>query len=61
MEGRKYIFHVFSQLHHQLPYPYTSQQNGVAEHKHRHNVELALAIMSQTSTYTLSGIKLSPM
>jgi hypothetical protein len=60
MEGQKSIFHVFSQLHHQLSCPYTSQ-NGVAEHKHRHNAELALVIMSQTSTYTLIEMKLSPM
>ena len=34
---------------HQFTYPHTSQQNGVAERKHRHIVDIALTLISQSS------------
>ncbi|KAJ3691742.1 hypothetical protein LUZ61_020906 [Rhynchospora tenuis] len=43
----------FPQIQHQTSCPYTPQQNGKAERKHRNIVELALAIMSQSSIPTL--------
>jgi hypothetical protein len=45
----KPLARLFSQLVHQLTCPYTPQQNGVAERKHRHIVELSLAIISHSS------------
>lgn len=39
----------FPQIQHQTTCPYTPQQNGVSERKHRHLIELALASMSHTS------------
>jgi Reverse transcriptase (RNA-dependent DNA polymerase)/Integrase core domain len=39
----------FPQILHQTSCPYTPQQNGVAERKHRHIVELSLATMSRAS------------
>lgn len=39
----------YPQIQHQTTCPYTSQQNGVSERKHRHIIELALATMSHAS------------
>jgi hypothetical protein len=39
---------LFSQINHQLSCSYMSQQNSMVERKHRHIVELALVIMSQS-------------
>lgn len=39
----------FSQIIHQTTFPYTPQQNGFAERKHRHIIELTLAVMSHAS------------
>ena len=39
----------FPQISHQTSCPYTPQQNGLAERKHRHIIELSLSIMSQAS------------
>ncbi|KAJ3698209.1 hypothetical protein LUZ61_001914 [Rhynchospora tenuis] len=39
----------FPQIIHQLSCPYTPQQNGTSERKHRHIIELSLAIMSKAS------------
>ncbi|KAJ4807334.1 Gag/pol [Rhynchospora pubera] len=39
----------FPQLVHQVTCPYTPEQNGVAERKHRHIVELSLAAISHAS------------
>ncbi|KAJ1704596.1 hypothetical protein LUZ63_004375 [Rhynchospora breviuscula] len=45
----KPIAHLFPQITHQTSCPHTPQQNGTAERKHRHIIELALAIMSHAS------------
>lgn len=45
----------FSQIIHQTTCPYTPQQNGLAEQKHRHIIELTLAVMSYASTFYLLG------
>lgn len=45
----KPITRLFSQILHQASCPYTPQQNGVAERKHRHIVELSLAIINHAS------------
>lgn len=49
--GTKYkpILTKFPHLIHQTSCPYTPQQNGVAERKHRHIIELSLATMSHAS------------
>lgn len=39
----------FPQIIHQITCPYTPQQNGLAERKHRHIIELSLASMSHAS------------
>ena len=39
----------FPQIVHRISCPYTPQQNGLAERKHRHIIELSLAIMSHAS------------
>jgi hypothetical protein len=39
----------FPHIIHQTTCPYTPEQNGLAERKHRHIIELALAIMSRAS------------
>ncbi|KAJ1698432.1 hypothetical protein LUZ63_006944 [Rhynchospora breviuscula] len=39
----------FSQITHQTTCPYTPQQNGISERKHRHIIELSLATMSYAS------------
>ncbi|KAJ1685430.1 hypothetical protein LUZ63_016820 [Rhynchospora breviuscula] len=39
----------FPQLVHQITCPYTPEQNGIAERKHRHIVELSLAAISHAS------------
>ncbi|KAJ3686759.1 hypothetical protein LUZ61_015923 [Rhynchospora tenuis] len=39
----------FPQIIHQLTCPYTPQQNGVSERKHRHIIELSLAMISTAS------------
>lgn len=43
----KPIVSKFPQITHPTTCPYTPQQNGLAERKHRHIIELSLAIMSQ--------------
>jgi GAG-pre-integrase domain len=45
----KPIANKFPQLVHETACPYTPQQNGVAERKHRHIVELSLATISHAS------------
>jgi Reverse transcriptase (RNA-dependent DNA polymerase)/GAG-pre-integrase domain/gag-polypeptide of LTR copia-type len=45
----KPLTRLFPQIIHQTSCPYTPQQNGLAERKHRHIVELSLAIMSHAS------------
>lgn len=40
---------LFPSIVHQKTCPYTPQQNGVSERKHRHIIELALAIMAHAS------------
>lgn len=37
-------------IHHRLPCPYTPQQNGRAERKHRHITETGLSLMFHAST-----------
>ena len=34
---------------HQFTCPHTSQQNSIAEHKHRHIVDMTLTLISQSS------------
>ncbi|KAJ4753743.1 hypothetical protein LUZ62_088148 [Rhynchospora pubera] len=48
----KPITNAFPQLVHQTSCPYTPQQNGVSERKHRHIIELALSIMSNANIPT---------
>ncbi|KAJ4776116.1 hypothetical protein LUZ62_060373 [Rhynchospora pubera] len=43
----KPIANTFPQIVHQMTCPYTPEQNGVSERKHRHIVELSIAIMSR--------------
>ncbi|KAJ3708372.1 hypothetical protein LUZ61_012077 [Rhynchospora tenuis] len=45
----KPITRLFPQLVHQITCPYTPEQNGVAERKHRHVIELSLATISHAS------------
>lgn len=45
----KPIARSFPQILHQTSCPYTPQQNGLTERKHRHIVELSLAILSHAS------------
>lgn len=45
----KPIPRLFPQIIHQTSCPYTPQQNGVAERKHRHIIELSLAIINHAS------------
>ena len=49
----KPLRHLFPQIPFQTTCPYTPQQNGVAQRKHRHIVELALALMTKASIPTL--------
>jgi hypothetical protein len=45
----KPITHLFPQIIHQTSCPYTPQQNDVSERKHRHIIELSLAMIQQVS------------
>jgi hypothetical protein len=45
----KPLTRLFPQILYQVSCPYTPQQNGVAERKHRHIMELSLAIISHSS------------
>jgi hypothetical protein len=36
-------------ISHQVSYPHTHQQNGAAKHKHRHIVEMGLALLAHVS------------
>jgi hypothetical protein len=45
----KPITHLFPSIIHQTTCPYTPQQNGVSERKHRHIIELALTVMIHAS------------
>jgi hypothetical protein len=36
-------------ISHQVSYPHTHQQNGAVEHKHRHIVEMGLALLTHVS------------
>lgn len=38
-----------NRIHHQMSCPHTPQQNGVAERKHRHLVEIGLALLFQSN------------
>lgn len=40
------------EIHHILSCPYTPQQNGLAERKHRHVVETSLSLLAQSSLAT---------
>lgn len=48
----KPLSHLFLALIYQVTCPYTPQQNGVAERKHRHIIELSLATMTHASIPT---------
>ncbi|KAJ1698879.1 hypothetical protein LUZ63_007391 [Rhynchospora breviuscula] len=45
----KPITRLFPQIVHQTTCPYTPEQNGVAERKHRHIIELSLAVINHAS------------
>jgi histone deacetylase 1/2 len=45
-------------ISHRVPYPHTSQQNGIAERKHRHLVETGLALLAHSSIPFVIGMKL---
>jgi hypothetical protein len=49
-EHLKYYFHKLG-ITHQVSYPppHTHQQNGVAERKHRHIIEMGLALLAHSS------------
>lgn len=50
--GKFYRLHQFFRrisITHRISCPYTSQQNGIAERKHRHIVETGMAILAQSS------------
>lgn len=52
--GVEYISHAFTKflkthgILHRLTCPYTSEQNGIAEHKHRHITETGLSLLAQS-------------
>jgi hypothetical protein len=52
--GGEYTSHLFKQylskhgIHHRITCPHTSQQNGIAERKHRHVIETGLALLAQS-------------
>jgi hypothetical protein len=52
--GGEYTIHPFKQflathgIHHRITCPHTSQQNGIAERKHRHVIETGLALLAQS-------------
>jgi transposase InsO family protein len=52
--GGEYTSHPFKQfltthgIHHRITCPHTSQQNGIAERKHRHVIETGLALLAQS-------------
>jgi hypothetical protein len=52
--GGEYNSHPFKQflathgIHHRITCPHTSQQNGIAERKHRHVIETSLALLAQS-------------
>uniref|UniRef100_A0A2N9GHR0 Integrase catalytic domain-containing protein n=1 Tax=Fagus sylvatica TaxID=28930 RepID=A0A2N9GHR0_FAGSY len=48
LSSRRLLYNGLSVLH-QFTCPHTSQQNGVAERKHRHIVDMGLTLMSQAS------------
>ncbi|KAJ4793674.1 hypothetical protein LUZ62_044920 [Rhynchospora pubera] len=48
----KPITNMYPQIIHQITCPYTPQQNGVSERKHRHIIELGLSILSHASMPT---------
>jgi hypothetical protein len=52
--GGEYTSHPFKQfftthgIHHRITCPHTSQQNGIAERKHRYVIETGLALLAQS-------------
>jgi hypothetical protein len=42
-------FYITNSITHQYTCPHTSQQNGLIERKHRHIVDIALTLISQSS------------
>jgi hypothetical protein len=52
--GGKYTSHQFQsflslhRIQHCISYPYTAQQNGLAEHKHRHIMDMGLTLLARS-------------